>query len=208
MFITFEGPDGSGKSTILEKVCHDLRSRGIDFLQTREPGGPEISEKIRDLLLDPKNSDLSPRAETLLYAASRAQHIDQWIRPALNQDRLVLSDRFLLSSLAYQGYGRKLGLEDVLSINEFAIGGVKPDHILFFHIDPLVSLERKRRNFDSDRMELEESDFHKAVFEGYQRIIERYKEEENFHIIDASGTVEEVYQNVKGIIDRYLEERE
>ena len=204
MFITFEGPDGSGKSTILEKVCNTLEERNIDFLKTREPGGPDISEKIRELLLDPENFLLSPRTEALLYAAARAQHVDQWIRPALENKKLVLSDRFILSSIAYQGYGRELGKDEILMINGFAIQEVKPDLVIFFDIDPMLSIKRKRANFKPDRLESEMDDFHQKVFDGYHEILRQYEKDETFKRIDASGSIEEVYEKVMNIIDREI----
>lgn len=204
MFITFEGPDGSGKSTILNKVCENLKKRRIDFLKTREPGGPEISEKIRNLLLDPENGELSFRTEALLYAAARAQHVDQWIRPALKEKRLVLSDRFILSSIAYQGYGRGLGADDIWGINDFAIQEVKPDLVLFFDIDPILSIKRKRRNFKPDRLEQEIDSFHQKVFQGYQAILQQYRNDSTFIRIDASGSVEEVYERVMKVLNLQL----
>lgn len=201
MFITFEGPDGSGKSTILNLVWEDLKKRGIDILKTREPGGPEISEKIRDLLLDPENRDLSPRTEALLYAAARAQHVDQWIRPALGKGSIVLSDRFILSSIAYQGYGRGLGSEEIKKINDFAIQEIQPDLVLFFDIDPLLSIKRKRENFEPDRLEQEMDSFHQKVFDGYQKILQQYEKDDTFIRIDASGTVEEVFERVMKILN-------
>ena len=204
MFITFEGPDGSGKSTILNKVCENLKKRKIDFLKTREPGGPEISEKIRNLLLDPENGELSFRTEALLYAAARAQHVDQWIRPALKEKRLVLSDRFILSSIAYQGYGRGLGADDIWGINDFAIQEVKPDLVLFFDIDPVLSIKRKRENFKPDRLEQEMDSFHQKVFQGYQSILQQYRNDSTFIRIDASGSIEEVYERVMKILNLQL----
>ncbi|MDO5649162.1 MAG: dTMP kinase [Gallicola sp.] len=201
MFITFEGPDGSGKSTILNLVWEDLKNRGMDILKTREPGGPEISEKIRDLLLDPDNKEVSPRAEALLYAAARAQHVDQWIRPALKKGKIVLSDRFILSSIAYQGYGRGLGSKEIKEINDFAIQEIQPDLVLFFDIDPLLSIKRKRENFKPDRLEQEMDSFHQKVFDGYQNILRQYEKDDTFVPVDASGTVEEVFERVMKILN-------
>ena len=208
LFITFEGSDGSGKSTILEKVCETFEKEGRDFIVTREPGGPPLSEKIRKLLLDPENKEMTAKTECLLYAASRAQHVDERIRPALEEGKIVLSDRFVLSSLAYQGYGRKLGVEEVLEVNRFATGDLSPDLILFFSIDPMVAIQRKRENFESDRLEKETNDFHQRVYQGYEAIMERYKEDSSFQVVDASGSVEEVYENAITIIKTFLGEIE
>ena len=143
MFITFEGPDGSGKSTIIQKVYDYLIENNYDVIKTREPGGSPIAEKIRNLILDTENTKMGYRTEALLYAASRAQHVEETILPALNENKIVLCDRFLISSLAYQGVGRDLGIENVRKINEFAINGVFPDFVLFFDVDPITTLKRK-----------------------------------------------------------------
>lgn len=132
-FITLEGPDGSGKSTIIKLLGEYLEEKGIDFIMTREPGGTPIGEEIRDIILDNKNTNMGPETEALLYAASRGgQHVHEKIIPALEKDKLVLCDRFVLSSLAYQGVGRQLGIKEVKMINDFALKGIYPDLILFF----------------------------------------------------------------------------
>ena len=142
MFITFEGPDGSGKSTIIKKVYEKLINDGFDIVLTREPGGTPIAEKIRDIILDNSNVALDARTEALLYAASRRQHLVEKIRPALKEGKIVLCDRFLDSSLAYQGGGRNLGVQNVLNINLFATENTYPDLTLFFDIDPELGLKR------------------------------------------------------------------
>ena len=134
LFITLEGPDGSCKSTIIKLIQEYLLNKGIDFIQTREPGGTSIGEDIRHIILDNKNTHMAAETEALLYAASRAQHVHEKIIPALEEGKLVLSDRFVLSSLAYQGVGRDLGIDKVKSINDFALGGLYTDLIFFFHI--------------------------------------------------------------------------
>ncbi|MDY6064732.1 MAG: dTMP kinase [Finegoldia sp.] len=197
MFITFEGPDGSGKSTILKKVYDTLKAENIPVVKTREPGGTEISEKIRDIILDNSNIALSARAEALLYAASRAQLVDEFIRPNLEKGNIVLSDRFLLSSLAYQGYGRSLGVDKIRTINEFAVSEIKADIVLFFNISPDLTLERKAKEFKLDRLEEEDSDFHKRVYNGYMDLS---KSEDNIYIIDASKSIGEVYRQCMEVI--------
>lgn len=197
MFITFEGPDGSGKSTILEKVYDKLKSDNFPVVKTREPGGTEISEKIRDIILDTSNNKLSYRAEALLYAASRAQLVDEFIRPNLEKRNIVLSDRFLLSSLAYQGYGRCLGVDEIRTINKFAVSDIRADIVLFFDISPEITLERKKRESKLDRLEKEDSKFHKRVYQGY---VDLSKSEDRIHIVDASKSIEEVFDQCMQVI--------
>ena len=193
LFITLEGPDGSGKSTIIKLIGDYLSDKGIDFIMTREPGGTSIGEDIRHIILDNKNTDMGGETEALLYAASRAQHVHEKIIPALKDGKLVISDRFVLSSLAYQGVGRNLGIENVKSINDFALGGLYPDLILFFHIDPEVTLARKTKGSSGDRLEKEGNDFHNRVYNGYMDLLELYPEK--IKLIDASQSKEEVLKN-------------
>lgn len=190
LFITLEGPDGSGKSTIIKLIGDYLSDKGIDFIMTREPGGTSIGEDIRHIILDNKNTDMGGETEALLYAASRAQHVHEKIIPALDEGKLVLSDRFVLSSLAYQGVGRNLGIENVKKINDFALGGLYPDLILFFHIDPEITLKRKTNGSGGDRLEKEGTDFHNRVYNGYMDLLNLYPE--NVKLIDASQSKEEV----------------
>lgn len=201
-FITLEGPDGSGKSTIINLIAQYLKEEDIEFIETREPGGTLIGESIRDIILDNNNTKMSSETEALLYAASRAQHIDEKILPALKDEKLVLCDRFILSSLAYQGVGRGLGIEEVKAINDFALKGVYPDLILFFHIDPKVTLERKLGNVDTDRLENLGSEFHKKVYKGYMDLLEMYPK--NIVMIDASLTIKEVLEQSIEAIKKIL----
>ncbi|MBS4537935.1 dTMP kinase [Clostridium sp. D2Q-11] len=194
LFITIEGPDGAGKSTQIEQLKEHFKNQGKDIVITREPGGTEISEKIRDIILDNANTAMADTTEALLYAASRAQHVHQKIIPALKKGKVVICDRFVHSSLVYQGIGRGLGVEEVKAINNFAIEGIKPDVTLFFDISPETALKRKTKNNEGDRLENEKVDFHKRVYEGYKRLIEKYPEE--FTIIDANGTIEEIHKEV------------
>ena len=202
LFITLEGPDGSGKSTMIDLISKELRQRGIDPVVTREPGGTPIGEKIRDLILDPENRLMSPETEALLYAASRGQHVHEKIRPALGQGRLVLCDRFLLSSLAYQGVGRDLGVERVKMINDFALQDIYPDLILFFHVDPEVTLRRKTKVKGGDRLEREGSSFHKKVYEGYMDLMKAYPK--NLVPINANRGIDQVLGDVLVEIDKKL----
>ena len=199
MFITFEGPDGSGKSTIIQKVYDYLIENNYDVIKTREPGGSPIAEKIRNLILDTENTEMGYRTEALLYAASRAQHVEETILPALNENKIVLCDRFLISSLAYQGVGRDLGIENVRKINEFAINGVYPDFVLFFDVDPITTLKRKSSLDTADRLEKEGNNFHERVYNGYKEIL---NSEKNIEIIDATQSVEDVFSQCIKVLKR------
>ena len=199
MFITFEGPDGSGKSTIIQKVYDYLIENNNDVIKTREPGGSPIAEKIRNLILDTENTEMDYRTEALLYAASRAQHVEETILPALNENKIVLCDRFLISSLAYQGVGRDLGIENVRKINEFAINGVFPDFVLFFDVDPITTLKRKSSLDTADRLEKEGNNFHERVYNGYKEIL---NSEKNIEIIDATQSVEDVFNQCIKVLKR------
>ncbi|NLK44861.1 MAG: dTMP kinase [Tissierellia bacterium] len=205
-FITLEGPDGSGKSTILKLIENYLGDKGIEFITTREPGGTNIGEKIRHIILDNNNTNMGGETEALLYAAARAQHVHEKIIPALEDGKLVICDRFTLSSLAYQGVGRDLGIERVKYINDFAIRGIYPDLILFFHVNPELTLERKIGKVSADRLELEGNEFHKKVYDGYMELLEMYPK--NIKIIDASKSIEEVFKQSIEEIESLLEQGE
>lgn len=194
LFITIEGPDGAGKSTQIELLKKYFQEQDKDIVITREPGGTEISEKIRNIILDNKNTAMADTTEALLYAASRAQHVHQKIIPALKEGKVVICDRFVHSSLVYQGIGRGLGVEEVKAINDFAIEGIKPDVTLFFDISPETALKRKTNNNLGDRLENEKVDFHQRVYKGYKSLIEKYPEE--FTIINANGTIDEIHKQV------------
>lgn len=202
IFITLEGPDGSGKSTIVKLLSDYFKYKNIDYIFTREPGGTEIGEDIRDIILDSKNTNMSPRTEALLYAASRSQHVYEKIKPALECGKVVLCERFVMSSLAYQGVGRNLGIEKVKDINDFAVAGVNPDLILFFKIDPIQSLKRKIEKEEGDRLEMAGTEFHREVYEGYLKLISMYPE--NVKTIDASKSVEDTFEEVKKEVESIL----
>lgn len=206
-FISFEGPDGAGKSTVMKKVLEQLEPElKPQYLVTREPGGSKIAEKIRKLILDPENDQMSARTEALLYASSRSQLIQEVIKPALNSGILVFSDRFVDSSLAYQGAGRELGISEVAAINRFATEGISPDLTLFFDIAPEKGLARikKVRPDDEDRLEREKLAFHQRVYAGYQEIIKRYPE--RIVVIKADRPVEEVTEETIATIKNRLPE--
>ncbi|MEE3486509.1 MAG: dTMP kinase [Bulleidia sp.] len=203
-FITFEGPDGSGKTTVSTAVCRKLAEAGYAVSYTREPGGSRIAEEIRNVILDPENTEEDPRTEALLYAASRRQHLVEVVLPLLKKGVNVISDRFIDSSLAYQGFGRHIGMEEVWNINQFAIEGHMPDRTIFLNIPAELGLERINANRSSlDRLDQEALSFHEDVYNGYQKVIETYRD--RMIIIDASRDVdlviEDAYNAVKGIID-------
>src|SRR5699024_9401027 len=176
IFITLEGPDGSGKSTISRNIANYLSEENIDFITTREPGGTSIGEDIRRIILDSNNKKMCPETEALLYAASRGQHVHEKILPALKNGKVVLCERYLFSSLAYQGVGRNLGIKEIKMINDFAINNLYPDLILFLDVDPTEVLKRKTHRNGGDRLEREGDNFHKKVYKGYKKLIKIYPE--------------------------------
>jgi len=169
LFITFEGPEGSGKTTQLRLLAEWLRAQGCDVLTTREPGGTPVGDAIRSLLLDPAYGEMSPAAEILLFSAARAQHVSEVIGPQLERGGIVLCDRFADSTLAYQGYGRELPLDQLQLITAFATGGLTPDLTFFLDLPVIEGLRRKRRDDldDWNRMERQELEFHERVRQGY-----------------------------------------
>lgn len=186
LFITFEGADGSGKSTQARFLAESLEELGFDVLLTREPGGCPVAEKIRDIVLDKNNTDIMDITEAYLYAASRAQHVHQVIMPALAEGKIVVCDRFIHSSVAYQGYGRNLGKERVLEINKHAVDGCLPDITFFITINPERAFDRMNEQKERDRLETQEQAFYDRLFKGYLKILE--DEKETVIPIDATGT--------------------
>lgn len=173
VFITIEGPDGAGKTTLISGLVEKLEaSLKIPLMLTREPGGEPIAEKIRDIILDPAHTALDPRAEALLYAASRAQHLAVKVLPAISRGEMVLCDRFVDSSIAYQGYGREIGEEGILSINEFATNKIQPDLTIYLDISAAEGIRRiqENRSNEQNRLDKEAIEFHVRVVEGYQQI--------------------------------------
>lgn len=203
LFITLEGPDGSGKSTISRMLVSYLRERGLRVTLTREPGGTDISEGIRHMILDNKNTEMQSTTEALLYAASRAQHVGEKIMPAIDANRIVICDRFVLSSLVYQGIGRGLGVNNIKKINDFATNGLEPDLILFFDIDPKFALARKTRRTKADRLEKEKLEFHTDVYEGYKSLLGGYGEK--VKVIDAHKNKKNVFEQVRKVVDKLIE---
>lgn len=197
-FITFEGPDGSGKTTISTLVQKRLVELGYDAIYTREPGGIDIAEQIRNVILSPKNTAMDSKTEALLYAASRRQHLVEKVIPALDKGQIVICDRFIDSSLAYQGYARHLGIDRVYAINEFAIEGHFPDTTIFLNLNYADGLHRIESREFKDRLDLETNTFHKEVSEGYQQVLEKYKH--RMHVVDASQEVEKVVEDSLKIV--------
>ena len=204
LFITFEGGEGAGKTSVLKAIGERLQQQQNDVLLTREPGGIEIAEKIRAVILDPAHTDMHERTEALLYAAARAQHFYEKIIPALEQGKHVLCDRFIDSSLAYQGYAREIGVDDVLAINQFAIGKRLPDITIFFDIAPEKGLARiqSTRADEINRLDIEGLAFHQKVYEGYQVAMKRYPE--RFKVVNADQPLEQVIEDVWGILNPIL----
>lgn len=202
MFITLEGTEGSGKTSAINIVVERLKKEGYTIVQTREPGGTPIAEQIRNVILDVNNTSLDPRAEALLYAASRRQHLVEKVWPAIKEGKIVICDRYLDSSLAYQGGARGLGIDEVLNINLFATEHTMPDLTLLFDLDPEVGLARIRKNSQREinRLDLEKLEFHKQVRETFLNLSKRFSD--RFVVVDASLPLEEVaeiaYKAIKG----------
>ncbi len=192
MFITFEGLDGSGKSTQAELLRSRLEADGLEVVSTREPGGTELGEKIRDLVLH--GGDVTPWAEALLYAAARAQHVDVVIRPALERGASVICDRYLDSSVAYQGVGRELGLDRVLDLNLAAVGGLLPDLTFLLALD--VAEIGSRLDREHDRLERESVDFHARAAAGYRERAAKFPE--RIAVLDATRLADELAEEVYG----------
>lgn len=197
IFITIEGPEGAGKTTVLKLIGESLKNLGLDVVMTREPGGIPIAEQIREVILNKENTAMDGRTEALLYAAARRQHLIEKVVPALNAGKIVLCDRFIDSSLAYQGYARGLGIDEVYSINQFAIEGLMPKLTIYFDIEPAEGLKRIKKSGirEVNRLDLEELQFHEKVRDGYKKAIER--EKSRFFVVDASLPVEQVSEAVK-----------
>lgn len=200
MFITFEGPEGSGKTSVANRIYDTLKALGYDVIFTREPGGTPIAEQIREVILDKANTLLDARAEALLYAASRRQHLVEKVWPALEKGQIVLCDRFLDSSLAYQGGARGLGVENILNVNLFATEDTYPDLTLLFDLEPDVGFARiaANKNREVNRLDLEAQAFHIKVRDTFLELSKRYAD--RYEIIDASKSFDEVYASALTII--------
>lgn len=197
MFVTIEGPEGSGKSSVTKKVTEMLEKDGLEVVLTREPGGTPISEEIRNVILDKKNTNMDSMTEALLYAASRRQHLVEKIWPLSKEGKIVISDRFIDSSLAYQGGARGLGIDKILSLNMFATDGYFPELTLLFDIDPEIGLARIKANSNREvnRLDLEKIEFHKNVRKTFLELAKRF--DDRYVVLDASKPFDEV------VIDAY-----
>ncbi|CAI2678528.1 Thymidylate kinase [Apilactobacillus kunkeei] len=207
-FITFEGTDGAGKTTILNMVLDYLKEEMGDKLVTsREPGGNPIAESIREVILDRKNVDMDKRTEALLYAAARRQNIEQTVKPAIADNKLVICDRYLDSSIAYQGGGREIGEDSINEMNQFATEGFLPDLTIYFNLpveEGLKRIAKNRAEDEVDRLDVETIDFHNRVHAAYQRLAKANPE--RIKSVDATQSIDVVYQNVLEILQPYLNE--
>ena len=208
-FITFEGVDGSGKTTQSALLCSYLRQKGADVVETREPGGTGLGEKIREILLSPSNSTLTETSEILLFLAARAQQVAEVIMPSLGQGRWVVSDRFCDSTLAYQGYGRGIDVEAIGKLNDIATGGLKPDITILLDLDAETGIKRaiaEKNEFidssDGDRMEKETKEFHILVREGYLELARQ--EPQRIKVVSATGSIEDVHGSVISLIEPFM----
>lgn len=206
LFITLEGGEGSGKSTILTNIIEYLERNNYEVVKTREPGGVRIAEDIRNIILDKKNTNMDGKTEALLYAASRRQHLVEKVIPNLKKGKIVISDRYLDSSLVYQGYARNIGMDEILNINLFAIDNTLPKLSLILDIDPKIGLQRINKNSQREvnRLDLETLEFHNKVRKGYLKLKDLFPE--RIHIIDASKSIEEVTKNCIEQIEKLLNE--
>lgn len=202
LWISFEGGEGSGKTTVMKLVERHIEAKGYEVLCTREPGGVPIAEQIRDILLCVENTALDPITESLLFAAARRQHLIEKVLPAMEQGKVILMDRYVDSSLAYQGYARGLGVERIRTLNDFAIEGHLPDITFFIDIPPGVGLERIQKNCrEEDRLDLETMEFHTKVREGYLMLAAR---DPRIITIDGQRSPEEITEQILQHLDKWL----
>lgn len=204
MFVTIEGPEGSGKSSVTKEVVKKLENEGFTVVLTREPGGTPIAEEIRNVILDKKNTEMDGMTEALLYAASRRQHLVEKVWPLSKEGKIVISDRFLDSSLAYQGGARGLGIDKILELNQFATDGFYPDLTLLFDLDPKVGLARiaANNNREVNRLDLEKIDFHNNVRNTFLELAKRF--DDRYVVLDASKPFEEVVEDAYNAIKNKL----
>ncbi|ARC83235.1 thymidylate kinase [Clostridium argentinense CDC 2741] len=201
LLIALEGPDGSGKSTQIRMLCDYLENKSHEVLLTREPGGTDISEKIRQIILDNSNAEMCGMCEALLYASSRAQLAEEVLKPALERGCIVLSDRFVYSSIVYQGIGRGLGIDRIKYINNAALNGVKADLTIMINVSYEEGLRRKLSQRDLDRLENSGNNFHKKVYEGYQYIATNM---DNIVVIDGNRSLQEVHEDIIREVEKFI----
>lgn len=194
LFLTVEGPDGAGKTTQIELLRDYLSDKGYDIIVCREPGGTPISEAVRNIILNKEFTEMGHMTELLLYAAARAQLIEEVIRPALKEGKIVICDRFVESSAVYQGIARGMGIDLVYEVNQFAIGDTMPDLTIMIDLDAEAGISRKKKQAELDRMESETIDFHKKVVEGYRQLASLYPE--RIYTVDGNLSIEEIHQQI------------
>ncbi|MET3700038.1 thymidylate kinase [Bacillus oleivorans] len=205
LFITFEGPEGAGKTTVLQMLAENLQAN-YPIVVTREPGGITIAEKIREVILNPAHTEMDPKTEALLYAASRRQHLVEKVIPALDEGKVVLCDRFVDASLVYQGYARGIGINEVLEVNRFAIENLMPDLTIYFDIRPEIGIERiqKHKGREVNRLDLEKIEFHQKVRDGYQLVSDLFPE--RIITVNAELPLDSVLSQVEKTVIRQLVE--
>ncbi|MBE4704198.1 dTMP kinase [Spiroplasma platyhelix] len=204
LFITFEGPEGSGKTSVLAKLKEKFASEGIEITTTREPGGSVISEEIRKIILNKENTLMDPWTEVLLYIAARRQHLVEKVFPEVSSKKIIICDRFSDSTLAYQGYGRKLDINKINAIQDMAFDNFKPNLTILFNVSPEVGLQRieSRNQNENDRLDKETLEFHNLVYQGYQEIVK--DNPERIKVVDASKKFDEVLNEVYQIIKQFI----
>ena len=206
-FITFEGTEGSGKTTVIEKVEQYYLEKGYKVIRTREPGGSKIAEDIRNVILDVNNTEMDSITEAMLYAASRRQHLVEKVIPYLEKGYIVLCDRFIDSSLAYQGYARGLGIDKVYQLNLIATNGILPDVTIYIDVKPEVGLSRiKSNNREENRLDKESIKFHENVYEGYRQVSLMFKE--RFKVINGEQEREAVYNDTINVLNNIINKGE
>lgn len=200
-FITFEGGECSGKTTVINEIKKALEEENIKYILTREPGGIKIAEEIRNIILDVNNTTMTPECETLLYAAARIQHLKEKVLPALDNGYIVLCDRYIDSTIAYQGYARGIGIENVLNANSFALNYL-PDLTIFIDVKPEVALKRLKNRDKTDRLDLENVKFHENVYLGYKEVEKMYPD--RVKVIDGNQSLDEVVRDCKKAVLDYI----
>lgn len=205
LFITIEGNDGSGKSTVIASLKEELSKLNIDVVYSREPGGSYVAEKIREVILDNDNIAMDDKTEALLYAASRRQHLCETVYPAIEAGKLVVCDRFIDSSLAYQGVARGLGIDNVYNMNQFATEGFMPHLTIYLLVDPQIGLNRKANQKELDRLEHEKIEFHTKVYNGYLELANRFKD--RVRVVDGNCSIDEECAKVNKIVLEFIKER-